>query len=431
MLAPIPPRPGTRFSGWRIVVLAAIGLAMTAPGQTPGVSVFVDHLMAGLDLTRSEVSLAYLVGTLAGATAMPRVGRLIDDRGTRVAMTVVGGLFGLMLAAMSGVTGIITLTLGFAGIRMFGQGGLSLVSTTAVAPWFERRRGFAIGLSTALGGALLSLIPITSAFIIELTGWRTAWLVLAVAVWLIVLPIALGGLIDRPADVGQQVDGTPLHTENPQGRPTTGPAFTRSQALRTPMFWAVCGAVATTGMIGTGLAFHQIDLLGEQGLTPVQAAANFLPQTVASLTATLLIGSMVDRFAARWVLLVSMLAMAGAMVAVPFVSPGWSAMAYGMLIGAAGSSARALEAASFPKLFGIPHLGSIRGVVSAISVASTAFGPLALSLGRDLTGSYVQVLLVLLVIPLGIAVFGLFAPAPRHPAAANRPTQPGPRDPLT
>lgn len=418
LLAPLSPRAGTRFSGWRIVVLAAIGLGMTGPGQTPGVSVFVDHLMAGLDVSRSQVSFAYLIGTLAGATAMPRVGRLIDERGSRVAMTVVGAMFGVMLAAMSGVTGMVTLVLGFAGIRMFGQGGLSLVATTSVAPWFDRRRGFAIGLSTAMGGALLSLIPISSAFVIGAVGWRPAWIVTAVAVWVIVLPIALFGLIDRPSDVGQQVDGDPVDAHDPEGRPATGPAFTRGQALRTPMFWAVSGAVATTGMIGTGLAFHQIDLLGEQGLTPVQAAANFLPQTAASLTATLLVGSMVDRFAARWVLLVSMLAMAGAMVAVPFVSPGWSAMAYGMLIGSAGSSARALEAASFPKLFGIPHLGSIRGVVSAISVASTAFGPLALSLGHDLTGSYVQVLLVLLVIPLGIAIFGLFAPTP------------APRDPL-
>jgi MFS family permease len=92
------------------------------------------------------------------------------------------------------------------------------------------------------------------------------------------------------------------------------------EALRTPMFWAVAGAVAATGMIGTGLAFHQIDLLGEQGLTPVEAAANFLPQTVAALLSTLLVGSMVDRFAPRWVLLTSMLLLAGAMIAVPLVS---------------------------------------------------------------------------------------------------------------
>jgi MFS family permease len=416
LLAPAPPRSTTRFSGWRIVAFAAVAMGMTGPGQTAGVSVFVDPMMAALELTRSEVATAYLIGTLAGAVAMPRVGRLIDERGARLAMAVVGGLFGTVLAAMAGVTGLVTLTLGFVGIRMFGQGGLSLVATTAVAPWFERRRGLAIGVTAAVGSALLSLVPLLSAFLIDHTGWRLSWLLLAGMVWAVVLPTAFRGLIDRPAEVGQRVDGDPVPADD-EDRPI-GPAYTRAQALRTPMFWAVAGAVATTGMIGTGLAFHQIDLLGEQGLTPVQAAANFLPQTVASLVATLLVGSMVDRFASRWVLLVSMTLMAGAMVLVPFVGPGLVAIVYGMLIGAAGASVRALEAASFPKLFGIPHLGAIRGVVTSISVASTAFGPLALSLGRDLTGSYVQVLLVLLVIPVGIAVFGLVARTP--------PTRPAP-----
>jgi MFS family permease len=415
LLAPARPRPATRFSGWRIVAFAAIALGMSGPGQTAGVSVFVDPMMAALELSRSQVSTAYLVGTLGGALAMPRIGRLIDDRGARVAMAIVGGAFGVVLAAMAGVTGLVTLVVGFTGIRMFGQGGLSLIASTAVAPWFDRRRGLAIGVTSAVGSALLSLVPLVAAFAIEATTWRVAWLLLAVLVWTTVPPIAFRGLIDRPQDVGQRVDGAPQPADGDEHIERFLPAFTRAQAIRTPMFWAVAGAVATTGMIGTGLAFHQIDLLGEQGLTPVQAAANFLPQTFAALTATLLVGSMVDRFAARWVLLASMLLLAAAILAVPFVSPGITAALYGMMVGAAGSSVRALEAASFPKLFGIPHLGAIRGVVTSVSVASTAFGPLALSLGRDLTGSYVQVLLVLLVIPLGIAIFGVLAPTPGAP----------------
>jgi MFS family permease len=415
VLAPIPPRPATEFSGWRIVALAAFALGMTGPGQTAGVSVFVDPMMTTLELTRSQLSGAYLVGTLGGAIAMPRVGRLIDDRGARLTMAIVGGAFGVVLAAMAGVTGLITLTFGFVGIRTFGQGGLSLVATTSVAPWFDRRRGFAIGVTSAVGSALLSLVPIVAAFAIDVTSWRVAWLLLAVLIWTTVPVIAFRGLIDRPSDVDQQVDGDPAPAEGEVPHGYHGPDFTRAEALRTPMFWAVAGAVATTGMIGTGLAFHQIDLLGEQGLTPVEAAANFLPQTFAALTATLLVGSMVDRFAARWVLLGSMLLMGAAMVAVPFVSPGVTAALYGMTLGAAGSSVRALEAASFPKLFGIPNLGAIRGVVTSINVASTAFGPLALSLGRDLTGSYVQVLLVLLLLPLGVGIFGLLAPAPQPP----------------
>ncbi|WP_157042029.1 MFS transporter [Nitriliruptor alkaliphilus] len=411
LLSPVPPRARTRFSGWRVVLLAAVALGMTGPGQTAGVSVFVDPMMGALELSRSQVSTAYLIGTLGGAVAMPRVGRLIDDRGARVAMGLVGGIFGVVLAAMAGVVGVVTLVLGFTGIRAFGQGGLSLVATTAVAPWFRRRRGIAIGVTAAVGSALLSLIPILSAFVIGEVGWRLAWICLALLTWAVILPIAFRGLIDRPSDVGQQVDGDPIPAD---GVPVTvgDGDLTRADALRTPMFWAVAGAVAATGMIGTGLAFHQIDLLGEQGLTPVQAAANFLPQTVAALTATLFVGSMVDRFAPRWVLLTSMLLLAGAMVAVPFVGPGVTAALYGMAVGAAGSSVRALEAAAFPKLFGIRHLGSIRGVVTAISVASTAFGPVALSFGRDLTGSYIEVLMWLLVVPIGVGIFGLVARAP-------------------
>lgn len=417
---PRAPRSTTRFSGWRIVAFAAIALGMTGPGQTVGISVFVDPMIDALALTRSEISTAYLIGTLAGATVLPRLGRLIDDRGARLAMAIVGGLFGLMLAGMAGVVGLITIVLGFMGVRMMGQGALSLVATTAVAPWFSRRRGFAIGVTTAVGSALLSLVPVlTRAVIIPAVGWRGAWLVLAAAVWLIVVPIALRGMIDRPDQVGQQPDGdAPLDAEAAAVADAEAAAvsFTRGEAMRTPMFWAVGGAVAATGMIGTGLAFHQIDLLGEQGLTPIQAAANFIPQTIAALTATLLVGSMVDWFSSRWVLTVSMALLAVAMIMVPFVTPGLVAVTYGMILGAAGSAARALEAASFPKLFGLRHVGAIRGVVTSISVGSTAFGPLALSMGHDLTGSYVQVLLVLLAFPVGVTILGLYAKIPTRPA---------------
>jgi hypothetical protein len=59
------------FYGWRIVGLTALLTAMTAPGQTVGVSVFVDPMIQALELSRSQMSLAYLVGTLAGAIGLP------------------------------------------------------------------------------------------------------------------------------------------------------------------------------------------------------------------------------------------------------------------------------------------------------------------------------------------------------------------------
>jgi MFS family permease len=393
--------------------VAAIALGMTGPGQTVGVSVFIDPMIETLGLSRSQVSGAYLIGTLSGAFALPHVGRFLDARGTRITMALVGGVFGAVLMSMAGVVGLLTLVLGFAGIRMFGQGALGLVATTAAAPWFDRRRGLAIGITTAVGSAILSLFPLAAAAIIPAIGWRGAWIVTGLVIWLVVVPLAMRVMIDHPRDVGQEPDGAePSSDPDGDARAAAAASYTRAEAVRTPMFWAVAGATAATGMISTGLGFHQIDLLGEQGLSPVQAAANFLPQTFAALGTTLVVGSMVDRFAARWVLATSMLLLSSAMVGVSFVEPGWSAIVYGMSVGAAGASARALEAASFPKLFGLAHIGSVRGVVTAISVGSTAFGPLALSLGRDLTGSYQQVLLALLLFPLAIIVLGLFAPVP-------------------
>ena len=56
------------FFGWRIVGLASITGAMTGPGQTIGVSVFIDHFIGDLGVSRSEVSTTYLIGTLASST---------------------------------------------------------------------------------------------------------------------------------------------------------------------------------------------------------------------------------------------------------------------------------------------------------------------------------------------------------------------------
>jgi MFS family permease len=423
----------SRFVGWRMVALSALMLGLTGPGQTVGISVFVDPMMATLGLTRSQVSTAYFIGTLAGAFALPRIGRALDDHGTRATLTAIAFGFSAALAAMAGVRGFVTLALGLVGIRMLGQGALSLVATNAVAPWFERRRGLAIGVVTAVGSSVIALQPLVTNVVITRIGWRGTWLFMAGTVGVLLLVIARRGIIDRPEDIGQRRDGlriepiagAPAGVPIPAGRApeqqaatgSTARDFTRAEALRTPMFWALSGGTVATGMLTTAMAFHQIDLLGEQGLTSVQAAANFLPQTVATFSTVLLVGTLVDHIAPRWILLASMLLLAAAMLAVPAVAPGPSAVAYGMALGASGAAARSLEAGAFPRLYGVRHLGAIRGAVTGIGVASTALGPIALAVGRAMTGSYVGVLRGLIVIPALVAVLGVFAPPPRRVVA--------------
>lgn len=398
------------FYGWRIAGFAALTLAMTAPGQTVGVSVFVDPMIADLGVSRSQISAAYLVGTLVGATLLPTVGRWIDRSGVRRVMAIVGTAFGAVLVAMAGVHGIVALTAGFIGIRLLGQGSVTLASTTVVALWFDRLRGVAIGVSSAIGGGLMSLAPIVLGLLIARFDWRATWALAGLAVWLVVVPVARWGLRNTPADVGQALDGGAVGDGTMED--ATHHGWTRREAIRTVMFWAVAAAVATSGMITTGLAFHQISLLGERGLTPVQAAANFLPQTAAAIAATLVMGVLVDRVAPRLLVAASMVSLGAAMVLAQTAAPGLSAVAFGVAAGAGAGAIRALEAAAFPRYFGLANVGSIRGLVMAVNVGATAFGPMALAFGHERLGGYGPTLTILLTVPAVVALAAVFAPVP-------------------
>lgn len=424
-IRPIPPLQRTTFSGMRMVVLCAIIFAMTGPGQTLGVSVFIDPIMAELGLSRGRISGAYLIGTLCSAATVPFIGRGVDRFGIRPSMAVAGAGFAIALLALSQVSGVVTLVLGFIAIRMLGQSSLSLISTNALAPWFERRRGRAIGVTSAAGTLLMAVIPIAATFVMARLGWRLTRAALGLLVLATVVPIALFGIISRPSDVGQLSDGPRPFNESravPRSAATTARpvelSMTRAEALRDPLFWAISGGLIVTGIMTTALFFHQIDILGEQGLTPLEAAANFVPQTAAGLVAMLAVGSLADRVRPHVILWASMALMAGAMLAVPYISPGLTAHLYGVALGLAASSAKALEAAAIPRYFGIRHLGAIRGATFGIASASTALGPLLLSFGLSISGSYVPVLRLLTVLPLTVAVVGFFASEPDIPGEA-------------
>jgi MFS family permease len=365
--------------------------------------------MHGLHISRTGISAAYLAGTLAGAAAMPLFGRGIDRFGARRLMALIALGFGAVLIGLSAVSGIAGLTAGFAGIRMLGQGALNLTATTAVAVYIERRRGLAQGITAAVGTAGIALAPVVLESQVAQHGFRAVWLAEGLIIWAAVIPLALLGLPRRPRPAPPPA----RHLAVPAPRHPLPPEdWTRAQAMRTATFWVIASGVAVVALLGTGLTFDQISLLGERGLTPAQAAANFIPQMAAGLAATVLTGYLADRVPDRVLIIASLAILTGALTAAGYVSPGWSAIGYGMAIGVAGNSFRIIEATAFPSCFGLTHIGAIRGVVHTLTVAGSAFGPPLLSLGHSWAGSYRPVLLALTALPLAAIVFAALARTP-------------------
>ena len=400
-----------RFFGWRIALFATITAALTAPGQTIGVSVFVDPMIIAVGLTRSEVSLAYLIGTLAGALALLPISRRIDRVGTRRAMMVIGLAFGGGLVAMSGVQGFLTLALGFILIRWLGQGSLGLVSTLAITPWFERRRGLVFGISMTAASIVMAFAPIILGLTIEAYGWRETWILSAVAVWLVVLPIARFGIIDRPSDVGQLPDGDAATTDGGPPSPERR-SSSRRQALAQPRFWVVNAVIFASSGLYTALTFHQISILGAEGLTPTEAAALFVPQVIGAIVAGVVVGALADRIRARYLLALGMLFLTSALLMVSAIESGWQVVLYAIVLGAAAGTWGPLVATVLPRWYGLAHIGSVQGVASFVSITASAVGPITLAVVNEATGSYAQSALLFMTIPVAVGVAALFVTEP-------------------
>ena len=411
---------GVGFSGWRILVVATLTSILTGPGQTIGVSVFIDPMVEALNVSRSTVSGAYLIGTLVGASAMPFVGRFVDRQGVRAAQTIVGVLFTAALVNMAGVQNALWLAFGFAGIRMMGQGALSMISSVAVSLWFSRRRGVAMGIMATVGGAGMVAVPLVLNAIIEATSWRWAWLIAAAAIFCTVVPLGRFALIDRPSAVGQLPDGGQPRSGRSSSDGASSPAdrssstevipeesFTRAEAVRTRQFWILATVSTTTGMLVTGLNFHQIDLLSEAGLSSGEAAAMFLPQILGSSTMAIGVGYVLDRIGGRFVPAFAVLLLILVHILAASMQPGAVVFLYAVALGATGGATRAALSTMVPAYFGTDHIGSIHGVMTVTGVAGSAAGPVTLALVEAQLGSYRSANLALLLLPVLALAFTL------------------------
>ena len=81
---PFDPARLPFFYGSVVLVCGTLGVLASAPGQTVGVSVFTDFLIQAHHLSRSWISFAYLVGTIASAIAITQAGQLYDRFGGQI-----------------------------------------------------------------------------------------------------------------------------------------------------------------------------------------------------------------------------------------------------------------------------------------------------------------------------------------------------------
>ena len=418
------------FYGWIIFAVGTLGLIMTSPGQTYAVSIFTEHFINDLGLSRSLVSSLYTVGTLIGSFALPLIGRQIDRRGHRLMVLLISVGFGLACIFMGFVQNAIMLGIGFLAIRMLGQGSLTVVSQNVINQWWVRRRGMIMGLSGLMFALLgLGLFPNLINWLVTLLGWRTTYMILGAMLLLIMGPLGVLFFRERPEQYGLQPDGA--YTEIGQDvaktavviplTPAEEEAWTVDRVVRTAAFWNISLGVAAIAMLSTGLYFHMISIFNDNQLSATVAAAVYVPIAITTALVNLLGGYLIDRLAPRFLLASALLLQAICLVMVPSLFSTQIAFLFGVLLGATGGLMNIVSSVIWATYFGRRHLGSITGLATPIMVAGTSFGPLIFGVGRDVMGTYNTVLFVSASLPVMLGIAALFLTRPEINQIVNEP----------
>jgi len=386
----------------------------SGPGQTFSVSAFIDPIIAEFGWSRSLISSLYAAGTLVAGFTMTLMGRLVDAKGYRTMLLVVVTCLACACLLMSFVFNPMMILVAFIGLRIFGQGSMTLIPNSLVPQWFITKRARAMSL-VALGIMVSSaLLPYINTLVIEAVGWRNAWRLWAVLLLVIMAPAAYFLVRNRPEDMGLLPDNAAPSTEvDSLEKPVDEVAFTLERALRTSAFWIVLLAGSVPAMVGTGLTFHHMSILVENGLSQAAAAGVFTVTALVAFPCTLIAGVLCDRWSLRIIFSLTLLVGVVTLFLYPIAATPAAAAVLGVMRGIEQGFLTIIAGVIWPQYFGRRYLASIRGVATMAMVLGSALGPPLFGAAYDLFGGYREVSLATAALPLAAAISALFLKEPK------------------
>ena len=352
-------------------------------------SVFFAEFVLVEGWSNEAAAAIFSLNMLVFAATAPLAGLALDRRGPRpvFGLGVILMAAGLMMSSRADSLGDLLLSYGLIEGIGIGITGLGPVASV-VAGWTSpAQRGRAIGIAFAgTGLGALLFVPLSNR-LIEVYGWRDAYLALALVCLFVLLPLMTVGLRRPPPRLACR--------SHSSARRLNWPAL-----LRNRVFWAlILAAVLTMGPVRS-LTVHQVAYMQSVGVDRAAAAAVV---GVAGLLTSLFfiaLGWVSDRFGRASAYTIGAAGMMGAVFTLILLrADGSSALliAYALL-SAMGEGARSSQTTALASdVFQRQGLGMINGLVGGLGGLGAALGPWLVGRLRDETGGYDGGLLVIVV----------------------------------
>jgi MFS family permease len=372
---------------WLIVGVLFVSWFFVWGGGANTGAVFFTPVLKHFGWSRARLSFGYAAAALSAGATGPIVGWLLDRIDARKVM--VGGV--AILAS-----GYIVLTRTHTFPQFFICNlvmGVGFVASTAIpcsvviANWFTDRRGLAMGITLAgasIGGAVMT--PIAN-YAIAARGWQFGYLVIAVPMAVITIPLLIAFVRTRPASEPEP-ERLASDAASAPSTPIELPGLEVGEALRTRSMWLITIVQFLFASLFAGLGQHFIAYLIDIGYSADVSARVVSLTFIFTTFGSLLSGPMADRVNARHALAWTWIVTAIAVFALLGANHFSALMVYAVLVGVVGGAFGVLLPLLMLESLGIRRFGSLMGLAGVFSTLGYAAGPVITGRIHDLTGSY-------------------------------------------
>jgi len=404
-------------SRYRWVIVAAGGvLSCVAIGAMFSLPVFLLPIARDTGWSVTGVSSALTIAFLAMASASMAWGTLSDRFGPRIVVLSGAVLLAASLALASRMTSLLAFQLIFG---LFVGGGIAAIFApmmACVTGWFDTNRSLAVSLvSAGMGMAPMTMSPL-AAWLVSGWGWRSSMLIIAAIAAAVMIPVAL--LVRRPpALAGGSVQSTASEAAS---------GMTVGQALRSPQFIILLLTNFFCCATHAGPIIHTVSYAVSCGIPMIAAVSIYSVEGLAGLGGRIGFGLLGDRFGARRVLVVGLLAQAFGALGYFFVRELAAFYAAAVLFGFIYAGIMPLYAAIARENFPLRMMGTVIGGIAMAGSLGMSTGPLAGGLVYDNFGSYGWLYVGAWGIGIGAFLIAMtFRPFPRPPVPARVDFSPG------
>jgi MFS family permease len=300
-----PERPRI-FYGWYIVAASLVNLLYTGGVANFGFTAVFEPIADEFKWSYAQVSLASSLRGLEMGLLAPVVGFLVDKWGPK--KMVFGGSIFLCLGflLLSRVQSLLVFYLAFVLIAFGMSFSGGTVIMTAVANWFQKKAGLAMGIVVSgfgLGGLLIPVVTL----LVDTYEWRTAMVIIGFGTLVIILPLSFI-MRHRPEDYGYNPDGeadivSRPEIENSRPAPVTG--MTTRQALRSRAFWQLSIASCCHSFLLGAIVTHMMPYLSSIGVERSTGSFIAMILPVVSIVGRLNGGWLGDRYGRKKVFTIS------------------------------------------------------------------------------------------------------------------------------